>query len=720
MKINIIASLFLIAPTLLYSFNDQDSVRYHLKEITVSATRTTERILETPLAITVIQKEQMMNNRGVSFDEAFSLVPGVLTQSRTGNQDVRIMIRGFGARGAGERSNAGTSRGLRFYTDGIPETEPDGRTSFDLLDLSNAQTIEVLRSNASALWGSASGGIVSVNTIPTTLGASINQQTTIGSFGFMKNAIRYSSVTNGNKMYVSLSNTSSDGWREHSQSYLTQLNVGMLSTISDKTKLGVYLLGATNNFRIPGPLSQSQFDVNPQQAQNDAAIYNPTYVQRDERRFNRLGRIGVTVDHQINDLHSVSAMTFVQPKYIQRSERNTFRDFTRYHVGGNFLYRNALEFSSSIKNQLVVGIDEQYQDGVILFYNLVNGTRGTTLKDNKREGANNSGLFVQDEIIVHEQISVLLGGRYDNITYYYNNFITPAINEERSFSQFTPKAGVVYRFTPSFALYANIGGGVEVPAGNETDPPSVFGEDTVRSINSLLSPVRSITYEVGAKQIVEFDNASVLQSLSYDVALYSVSVTNDIIPYRGGRFYFTAGKTSRTGIEAGAQIQFAHGVSLMGAVTYAKNIFYEYKVDSVYYSASKAGMFADYKNNSMPGVPNMFATLRARFVPQFFTHTFAECELRTTGKYFVDDANTLSVPAYTIADAVLGGDFSLLNDLTVRVFVRINNLFDTKYASSIWINPDRQSSLLDYSRAAFIEPGLPRNVIASISLNYAL
>ncbi|MEO8333711.1 MAG: hypothetical protein ABI664_01980 [bacterium] len=40
-------------------------------------------------------------------------MPGLIAQSRYGTSDIRRIIRGYGARGAGDRSNAGTSRGIR-------------------------------------------------------------------------------------------------------------------------------------------------------------------------------------------------------------------------------------------------------------------------------------------------------------------------------------------------------------------------------------------------------------------------------------------------------------------------------------------------------------------------------------------------------------------------------------------------------------------------------
>ncbi|HEV3050054.1 MAG TPA: Plug domain-containing protein, partial [Longimicrobium sp.] len=120
-----------------------------LPEVTVTATRAPARILDVPLAVTVVRREELRGAQGNRVDQALRTVPGVLAQTRTGGVDLRIAIRGFGARGAGDRSNAGTTRGIRILQDGVPETEPDGRTAMDLIDLGAVEEMEVVRSNAS-------------------------------------------------------------------------------------------------------------------------------------------------------------------------------------------------------------------------------------------------------------------------------------------------------------------------------------------------------------------------------------------------------------------------------------------------------------------------------------------------------------------------------------------------------------------------------------------
>ncbi|GAB1430204.1 TonB-dependent receptor PqqU [Ignavibacteria bacterium] len=685
---------------------------YKTSPITVTATRQEAADLSVPLAVTIVPKELMNNRRGYGLDEVLTFVPGVLAQSRAGNHDARIVIRGFGARGSGERSNAGTSRGLRFYLDGIPETEPDGRTAFDLIDIAGASSVEVVRSNASALWGNAGGGIVNISNVPAANDPFIEAQVQAGNFGFLKNSLRAASPTDLGKAFVSFNNTTFDGWRTHSESANTQFNAGLVNNMGARTKFGVFIAGASNIFRIPGPLNQTQFDTDPTQAQNDTLIYKPTYVMRDERRFNRLGRIGTTFEHTLSRSTSVGGTGFLQSKYLQRSERNTFRDFNRYHTGGNFYLKNTMKLSDNLQSNLIVGADEQYQDGAILFYSLVNGGRGTLLQD-KREGANNFGIFTQEDMQINEQLNIVIGARYDNITYYSENFLVPGESEDKSFTQITPKFGVTYRITPEHTVYTNFGGGVEVPAGNETDPVPTYGDDTLHVINPLLEPIRSTTIEIGYKTVA---NADFLgdATVSADVAAYMITIKNDIIPYRGGRFYFTAGETRRLGGELGLGIRWLNGLSLWAAVTLSDNRYVNYKIDSVYYNKSLAGKSADYKDNKAAGLPDFFSTIRLRFEPEFVAGTFIEADMRLMGEYYVDDANTLTVPSYAVFDAAAGYDLKISDALGAKIYARYANLTDARYAASAWINPDMPSKTLP----AYIEPGLAGNITAGLTLTW--
>ncbi len=230
-----------------------------LPPITVTATRQMMSIFAIPLAVTQVKKDDLFGATGYGVDEALALVPGVVVQSRYGNQDVRIAIRGYGARGAGDRSNAGTTRGIRVLLDGFPETEPDGRTSFDGIDLAAAHAIEVVRSNASAVWGNAAGGIVSISTLPDAGEPRVTLEPMAGSFGLRRYTARGGlGLGGGGILGASFVRSDADGWRAHSASRRSLLNVSMLAPVADRTRIGVYAVGSENIFRIPGPLTAAE------------------------------------------------------------------------------------------------------------------------------------------------------------------------------------------------------------------------------------------------------------------------------------------------------------------------------------------------------------------------------------------------------------------------------------------------------------------------------
>lgn len=674
----------------------RDTVAATLAPITVTATRTAASLLTVPLAVTRVRKAELFGTTGYGLNDALALVPGVVAQSRYGNQDVRITIRGYGARGAGDRSNAGTSRGIRVLLDGFPETEPDGRTSFDGIDLAAAHAIEVVRSNASAVWGNAAGGVVSVSTVPEfeeRLGA---VEPMAGSFGLRRWALRGGVRLGHGKLAASVVHSDFAGWRAHSGSRRSLVNLALVAPLAERTELGVYGVASANLFRIPGPLTAAQVAADPRQA-------NPTYQARDERRDNLVGRLGLSLDHLLSERVGVAVLAFVNPKVLHRSERGTFRDFTRIHAGGNAVARIAHDAGRGVRGTLVAGADYAVQDGAILFYSLTPaGTRGDTLRNNQREGARNSGVFLTEQLAIGRWL-LAVGARYDDITYHNADYLNPRLDGTKAFTGVTPKIGVSYELSPSRSAYFSLGGGVEAPAGNETDPVSTFGQDTVTGLNPLLEPIRSTTLELGTKQVAG--------PLSYDLALYHTGVTNEIVPYRGGRFYFTAGRVRRRGAELGVRLAAGRAVALHTALTFTDHRYTNYVVDSVHYGVP--GALADYGGNQVVGVPRLTYALSAELTPSALRPLALRIGVQGMSRYFADDANQVAVPAYHLVNVTLGADepVALGGGLGLRGFVTINNLFDRAHLASAFLNPD----VVAGEPLAF-EPGMPRHLVVGLTL----
>jgi iron complex outermembrane receptor protein len=677
-----------------------DSV-VRLPDVVRSVSRHRTTIWSQPASMATEQVDDALR-ASTRLDEALSGIPGVLAQSRSGGMDLRITIRGFGSRGAGDRSNAGTMRGIRVLIDGFPETEPDGRTSLDLVDLGTASHIDVLRSNASASWGNAAGGVIAVSTRPEANTGQTNAMASAGSFGFRR-ALTSGAVPLGNSLlYGSLTRTLSDGWRANSGGERTLVNAAWVSPEDRRTTLGVYAVGTRNQFSIPGPLTADQVAANPQQA-------NATYLARRERRDNTIGRLGSTLTHRFTDALAVSTSAFVTDKHLERSERGTYRFFDRTHRGGSVL----AERNFGKAGTLMAGGDFALQDGPARFWSLTAaGGQGTTLQQDKNEWARNLGVFVEHDAAVGSRLNVALGFRWDAIDYRYFDYITPKLNAQKTFQRVTPKLGATFKLAPTHVVFASLGGGVEAPAGNETDPPGTFGQDTITGLNPLLNPIRSTTLEMGLRRVIAPAKGAI-HIISYDVALYQTNVRDEIVPYRGGRFYFTAGKARRRGLEASTIVTVAGGLEVGGSLTLQDHRYIDYIVDSVHYG--RPGHLADYSGNQVVGSPKSYMGADVHWNPLFSRTVRLSAGVQTIGTYFADDANTVEVPRSTLFSAGLAmrEPLSIGGGLGLRGAITVNNLFNRKHIASAFLNPD----LVGGKPAAF-EPGLPRYAIVSVTVDW--
>src|SRR3989441_7337933 len=146
----------------LYGQSADTTKPYTLPPTTVSVTRTDVPLTNVPLSIHMVDRAEISRAKPTwGLDEALANVPGVFVANRYNfSQDQRISIRGFGAR------SAFAVRGIKILVDGIPQTLPDGQGQLTNLELGEVDHIEVLRGSASALYGNASGGVISIWTKP--------------------------------------------------------------------------------------------------------------------------------------------------------------------------------------------------------------------------------------------------------------------------------------------------------------------------------------------------------------------------------------------------------------------------------------------------------------------------------------------------------------------------------------------------------------------------
>ncbi|MFM7531526.1 MAG: TonB-dependent receptor plug domain-containing protein, partial [Rubrivivax sp.] len=126
--------------------------------VVITASGAARRIFDAPFAVGTVDADELRAaGPMVNLSEALARVPGLVASNRHNYaQDLQINSRGFGA-----RASFGV-RGVRLVADGIPASGPDGQGQVSHFDLASASRIEVLRGPFSALYGSSSGGVISL------------------------------------------------------------------------------------------------------------------------------------------------------------------------------------------------------------------------------------------------------------------------------------------------------------------------------------------------------------------------------------------------------------------------------------------------------------------------------------------------------------------------------------------------------------------------------
>lgn len=126
--------------------------------ITVTATRTEQRVADTPASVVVLSQESLAATPAPTLDDALRQVAGFTLFRRAGSRVANPTTQGVSLRGVGA---SGASRAL-VLDDGVPLNDPfGGWVYWGRVPRAALDRVEVLRGGASDLYGSsAMGGVI--------------------------------------------------------------------------------------------------------------------------------------------------------------------------------------------------------------------------------------------------------------------------------------------------------------------------------------------------------------------------------------------------------------------------------------------------------------------------------------------------------------------------------------------------------------------------------
>jgi iron complex outermembrane receptor protein len=682
--------------------SDDSLKTYEIDEVVTTGTRTSKRIIDVPYSIERIDNTQYKFDRKVSVSDVLGSVPGLFMQSRYGNHDVRISIRGFGS-----RSNSGI-RGVRILLDGIPESEPDGQTRIEAIDFQSVGKIEIVKGNSSSLYTNAPGGVINfINDIDFANSFAVNFNE-FGSFDLRSNGFKAGVRTEKYGFLMTYNYHNAKGYRPHSADYWHIMNTVLETTPGDNSSLQLYGYFVDGFIRLPGSLTKEQFEA-------DAFQANARDISRDSKRITKKGRIGLRFSSFLDEdkRHQVEVTGYGTIKYFERTAA-TYRVIDREGLGasGRWVFHTRL---FNLPYELSLGGDLLYQAGPEEEYENLNGRKGDNLEAVTDAALNNVGAYFQNSLnLVDERLDLLFTGRYDKVIFDSKNRILEVTSAVRRFEAFTPKVALNYKFTPTVAAYTSYGLSYDSPAGNEMDNHPESSKPTVL-LNPDLLPQKSINIELGVKGNLLSPESEWFRNLYFEVTFFRSMIEDEIVPFEvyGDVFFRNSAKTNRTGLEAGASLEVFKGLKLKSAYTLSDFTYESYTARTIELdtSANIVTKDRDFTGNVVPSVPkhNLSLTLSyERKLLEYITG-FVKVNYVNVSGMFTDDENSDKTKGYQLVNATLGVDASI-DRFNMLISGGVNNISNLTYAAFININSASKQ---------FYEAGEPQNFYGGISLGYS-
>lgn len=277
---------------------------------------------------------------------------------------------------------------------------------------------------------------------------------------------------------------------------------------------------------------------------------------------------------------------------------------------------------------------------------------------------NTIGIFTHFDYAFNDKLSLIAGVRYDRDKKKIKSIL---LNDEKSFSEISPKFALNYKFHPQQMMYAQIAKGyrsggfaIFVPPGYQKS----FDEEILWN------------YEIGYKGL--FFNKLSINADIYYMDISDMQVSSTIAAGQGG-YMSNAASASSYGLELEANYLVNNNLSIFGNLSYSQSKFDEFK--------DGAG---NYKDNYTPYAPKytyaLGATLRG------LGGFYASADISGYGKMYSDKENKYFIEAYELVNAKLGYEWDNFD-----IYLYARNLFDKKYelkdATAIYLSNPREFGL---------------------------
>lgn len=642
---------------------DADSVIL-LDEVKIKAYQFSTDFHTVSGSISLLTPKGIHLSDGTNLSNALNSLPGINMQSGTYATN-RIVIRGMGS-----RTPYNTNR-IRSYLDDIPLTSADGVSSPEDIDIQSIGRLEVIKGPASAIYGSGLGGSVHLFT-PVKPGNEFAVSSNYSNLNTWNTHFSGTIHTKKATFWAGLGHLQSEGYRENNHTKRTSfLTSGRWK--NNVWEVNPLLMFVNADAGIPSSLGKTQFENSPQSAA-------PSWLTvRGFKKYNKV-LTGVNIVTKFENRTQNSFTVF--GKWYDGFEKRPFNNLTDNVL--SFGIREKVTFSFN-PIDVVAGteiINEQYQWRL--------DKDGVKVNEN-RENRQLINVFAISNYRPVKQLSISVAAAANYITYRLTDLFDANGDQsgERRFPLiFSPRIGINYAPSRHLAFFASAGHGFSQPSPEETLLPA-------GDVNPDIKPEKGFQYELGTRlnfleKRFEFEGA--LYWIELDNLLLTKRLTEDI--FIGAN----AGETRHMGIEILQKSVLLNKQRFPGKLasvisgTFSRNRFINF-IDSG----------NDYSSNDLPGIPEQTVQLQLTWNPIPLLEGFVNFQY--FGAQYLNDSNSLRNPGYFITDVKVSALLALHKGGVFRIYLGVNNLNDTRYASMLVVN----AVSFGNSEARYYYPGLPRH-----------
>ncbi|MBK9388653.1 MAG: TonB-dependent receptor [Bacteroidetes bacterium] len=644
-----------------------------LGDVSVVAYRTSGKIHNLPGSFSLLNKEDLSPSDGTSLSATLNTIPGVTMQSGTYLTN-RIVIRGMGS-----RTPYNTNR-IRTYLNEIPLTSSDGVSTPEEIDLLSLEKIEIVKGPSSALYGSGLGGSINMYTPERSVNEG-NIDLQYGSFNTLKAGASGTLNSGKARLWGSISHLNSDGYRENND-YRRTAFLSTARWMEKSWSVNATLLFIDVKGGIPSSLGKTLFEESPESAA-------PAWKAIEGFKEYSKGVASVSFNKKIT--RTLTGNLAVFGKYNDNYERRPFNNLDDQSLSGGF---RGKFIHRTKKTELTAGaewISEEYQWKF---------DRDNILLNKNSENLNHLNVFGILYYKPVKELNISLAGAVNHISYRLTDKF-PSNGDQSGSRNFptmiSPRLGINYAPGDVFSIYASAGHGFSLPSPEETLLPE-------GDVNPGIKPEQGWQYETGVRFVHPGSR------FTFDASLYRIDLTDLLVTKRVTEDVFTginAGRTRHQGFE----LMFRSNVfeynsfpgKLILGIGYSGSInrFIDFTDDSI-----------TYDGNILPGIPRQTVQLKINWT--LFKTVEISTHLSYTGDQYITDSNSLEYPGYFLGDLKITTRFNLKQKIPLQVYLGINNVTDTNYASMLIVNAVGFGN----SEPRYYYPGLPRHYFGGIRLSF--